>query len=382
MKVSQVIISVGRGGWSFGQIAYYLNKEFIKKEVDSALICGYLSDSLDKKTELHFLNSRLVQKKEEVHNSIIQRLINLLAEPIFHISSFIYVKKHKASLGFVIDHAGIAGDFMLIHGCVHKEIMIRLKSHDLIFLVNPLFYYRYLLEICRFYIKKPIKYIVVSKRLKQEIMDIYKIPSKDIVIIPNGVDLERFNPEKAFYLRDKVRYEYNIPLDSNLLLFVAHNFWLKGLTFVIKALENLTNCYLLVVGSGIKKPFESLANELGIKSRVIFTGSVHDVSRFYVASDIFVYPSSYDVFSLVCMEALASGLPVLSTRVGGVEDYLIEGKSGYFITQDPEDIAKKVNLILSDRNLINEFRENARKTAEKFDWNKIADKYIDLARGF
>jgi UDP-glucose:(heptosyl)LPS alpha-1,3-glucosyltransferase len=92
-----------------------------------------------------------------------------------------------------------------------------------------------------------------------------------------------------------------------------------------------------------------------------------------------VLPTYYETFSLVCMEALACGIPVLATRVGGIEDYLEDGVNGFGITRDASTIAQKARLVFADEAQISRLRAGARATAERFGWDNIASNYASIA---
>ena len=102
------------------------------------------------------------------------------------------------------------------------------------------------------------------------------------------------------------------------------------------------------------------------------------MTEIYSAADLFVLPTSYETFSLVCMEAMACSVPVLATRVGGIEDYLEDGVNGYGITEDPDDIAEKIQRVLSNEAMLARLRLGARATAMNYRWDKIAAQYIEL----
>src|SRR6185436_1413111 len=94
--------------------------------------------------------------------------------------------------------------------------------------------------------------------------------------------------------------------------------------------------------------------------------------------DAFVFPTLYETFALVCLEAMASGLPVLASPVGGIEDYLHDGENGFHIERDPADIAVKLDLLLNDKELHARIRERGLATAQNFAWDKIARQYLRL----
>jgi UDP-glucose:(heptosyl)LPS alpha-1,3-glucosyltransferase len=121
-----------------------------------------------------------------------------------------------------------------------------------------------------------------------------------------------------------------------------------------------------------------MAEASSVSERVHFAGPRTDLATIYQAGDAFVLPTAYESFSLVCMEAMACGLPVFATSVGGIEDYLVDGVNGHTITRDPADIAAKLGPLLDDPARLEELRSGARATAREFDWGRIARLYADL----
>ena len=111
---------------------------------------------------------------------------------------------------------------------------------------------------------------------------------------------------------------------------------------------------------------------------MIFAGPRLDVPAFFAASDALVLPTAYETFSLVCMEAMSTAVPVFATRVGGIEDYLEDGINGYGISTDPSEIANKITRVFSDNVLMNNLRNGARATAMRYGWDEIASKYVAL----
>jgi UDP-glucose:(heptosyl)LPS alpha-1,3-glucosyltransferase len=111
---------------------------------------------------------------------------------------------------------------------------------------------------------------------------------------------------------------------------------------------------------------------------VIFAGARKDLPVIYAAADAFVFPTLYETFALVCLEAMASGLPVLASPVGGIEDYLHDGDNGFHIERDAADIAAKLDELLNDKKLHARIRERGLATAQTFAWEKIAKQYLRL----
>jgi UDP-glucose:(heptosyl)LPS alpha-1,3-glucosyltransferase len=187
---------------------------------------------------------------------------------------------------------------------------------------------------------KSSKIIAISDMVKQDILRWYKIQEDRIVVIYNGVDIERFHPRNRQY-REEIRKRHHIG-EEIVLLFVSNNFRMKGLSYLIKALSNIKegnhpSFKLLVLGRDRKEPYLRLANKLGIDEEMVFAGSVKEIEKYYGAADVLVHPSFYDACSLTVLEALASGLPVITTAFNGACGVLGYGESG-FILKDPRDI--------------------------------------------
>jgi UDP-glucose:(heptosyl)LPS alpha-1,3-glucosyltransferase len=198
--------------------------------------------------------------------------------------------------------------------------------------------------------RKGVKQIVaISEMVKRDIVDYYRIPEDRIVVIYNGVDTEHFHPRNRKY-REEIRRRYGLKPEDFLLLFVSHNFRLKGLRYLIQALPLVKkvneNVKLLVVGRDKRGAYLRLAKNLGCRETVLFAGGVMDLERYYPSADILVHPTFYDACSLVVLEALACGLPVITTRYNGAGGIISQGKDG-FVLDNPRDVRTLAEKILS-----------------------------------
>ena len=193
-------------------------------------------------------------------------------------------------------------------------------------------------------------------------------------MIYNGVDTEFFHPRnKAF--REKIRSRYGLSPQDVVLIFVSHNFRLKGLRYLIQALPLIKkkngNVKLLVVGRDNNGPYWRLAKKTGCREDVIFAGGVGDLERYYPSADILVHPTFYDACSLVVLEALASGVPVITTQYNGAGGIISDGKEG-FVLEDPtavETLSEKI-LYLADPVKLKEVSIAARALAEEYPQKK------------
>lgn len=214
------------------------------------------------------------------------------------------------------------------------------------------------------------KIVAISEMVKRDILDYYGIPEKKVVVIYNGVDTEYFHPRNKKY-RKKIRGQYGLGAQDVVLIFVAHNFRLKGLRYLIQALPLIKKknekIKLLVVGRDNNNPYWHLAKKMGCGEDVFFAGGVRDLERYYASADILVHPTFYDACSLVVLEALASGVPVITTRYNGAGGIMSDGKEG-FVLDDPRNVKALSEKILSLAipNILKETSHAARKLGQRF----------------
>lgn len=198
------------------------------------------------------------------------------------------------------------------------------------------------------------------------------------VVIPNGVDTERFRPPSAAE-RSAARAAIGAGGVDLVAVFVGHEFDRKGLDIALRALRDAEGVFLLVVGGSpeMVAGAEDRARGLGVADRVRFVGRQADPVPFLHAGDASVLPSAYEANALVVLEALACGLPVLSTRVGFAPDIIADGENGFLIERDAGDLARRLADISAGD--AGEWRSRARATAERFAWDAVARRYVELA---
>jgi len=275
---------------------------------------------------------------------------------------------------------GTYQDIITAHSCV-RGAYEKLKRNNLfidaIRRVRPFVAFGLDVEKLIYAKRKYKKIIAVSEGVKNELIRYYRLPNEDIVVIPNGVDLEEFKPDLE--KRRKMREKHGIEENEMVLMFSGYEFKRKGLEYIIRALPDVKEYVkLLVVGKDNQNPYKELASKLGVLDKIIFAGFVPDISEYYAASDIFVFPTAYEAFSLATLEAVASGLPILATKVNGTEELIKEGYNGFFIKREPKDIAEKINISVEDENLRKQMSRNARKTAEKYSWDEVAKRTLKV----
>jgi len=223
------------------------------------------------------------------------------------------------------------------------------------------------------------KIVAVSHGVKRELSEYYDLPEQDIEVIPNGVDLEEYS-RATDERKAKRKVELGFKPDQVLLIFVANEFDRKGLDYLLQSLTliKLDNVLLIVAGGDNPRPFVEYSHKLGVAQKVRFVGLQSSLASYYQASDIFVLPTYYEAFSLATLEAAASGLPLVVTKVNGTEELVREGMNGLFIERDADSIAQRLNLLLNDGVKRKELGDNARRTAESYSWKNIGEKTLKV----
>jgi len=187
------------------------------------------------------------------------------------------------------------------------------------------------LEESLFASRKAGRVIVASQMVKREIVDLYGYPADRIEVVRNGVPLDKFQFDPK--LREKSREDLKLKPDQIALLFAGSGWERKGLLFAIQAMALCKNrkMRLLVAGRGNAALYKTKRLRFWREEPVSFLGEVPDLVRVYAAADIFILPTIYDPFSNACLEALACGLPVITTRSNGFSEIFEESIHGSIV---------------------------------------------------
>jgi UDP-glucose:(heptosyl)LPS alpha-1,3-glucosyltransferase len=166
-----------------------------------------------------------------------------------------------------------------------------------------------------------------------------RLAESRLVKLFNGIDLQRFDPNARPQAGVEVRRRYGISPEKIVALMLAQDFERKGLKEAIEALARVADrrMILLVAGRDDPSVYRRLAESLGVADRVLFAGATDDPYAFYQSADFFVLPTRHDPCSLVVLEALAMGLPVISTVFNGACEIMRGGLAGT-VLDDPSDL--------------------------------------------
>jgi UDP-glucose:(heptosyl)LPS alpha-1,3-glucosyltransferase len=235
--------------------------------------------------------------------------------------------------------------------------------------VNPTHWSYKLLERRQYAGKEHPLVIAASRMVQDDFRRFFRLDADRVQVIPNAIDPKRFVERDRLKLRAELREHLEIMPEDALGLFVGHNYRLKGLGPLLHAVKAMRPrpFRLLVCGSRKTAAYERLARQLGIARQVRFLGYCGDVRQAFFASDFLVHPTFYDPCSLVVLEALACGLPVITSRFNGASELLNPPEDG-LVLDDPHDAPALARAIerLCDPRVRSECSQAARLAAARW----------------
>jgi len=224
--------------------------------------------------------------------------------------------------------------------------------------------------------------VAVSNMIREHLQRYYRVPDDRLRVIYNGVDTERFQPDESNTERKRVREALGLE-DRTLFLIVAHNFKLKGVDTAMRACAELNrrddSVGLVVVGNGPIGRYGTFARALGCAHAIRFVGDQPDSRPYYQAADVFVLPTQYDPCSLVVLEAMASGLPVITTMMNGVHELMQNGREGLIMNDyyDHLELAECIRTYM-DESVRKRTAQSARNLAERQSSQRVFERYINI----
>ncbi|HVQ74268.1 MAG TPA: glycosyltransferase family 4 protein [Candidatus Binatia bacterium] len=209
--------------------------------------------------------------------------------------------------------------------------------------------------------------VAISRQGEEEIRRLYSTPADRVTVVYNGVNLERFHPDRAAAVRDAARAETGLPREAGVVLFVGSGYARKGLGSLVEAFAGLgdARARLVVAGKGDVRPFRAAGERLGLGDRAVWLGPRPDVERLYAAADVLAHPAVYEPFGNVVLEALASGLPVLTSASAGASELVRPGVNGLVVRRVDGPELRQALQDLRDGDA-RRLRSRARESAEPF----------------
>ena len=247
-------------------------------------------------------------------------------------------------------------------------------------------YHRYVLAAEREMFANPALRAVIcnSQMVAEEISHFYGVDRSKLPVIYNGVDTTVFHPALADEFRERTRAEAGIRADVPVLLFVGSGFERKGVPQLLRAAAQMQSCatQIVIVGADRKlKAMQALASKLGLDKRVHFTGPLKDVRPWYGAADGFVLPTLYDPCPNAALEALACGLPLVTSTTCGAQEWVASGVNGWVVDAiDQPELARRLDdLAALAGNAA--ARRAARASVEALTLPAMAERLLALYRG-
>lgn len=334
--------------------------------------------------EIHFITYSQPVRLELLSNNVHFHEVHVPEYPLFlyqpyelALSSKLVdmVKLHGIELlhvHYAIPHAYAAymAQQMLKDEGIFVPIVTTLHGTDITLVGSHPFYK----PAVTFSINKSNAVTSVSESLKKDTMRLFNI-KRDIHVVPNFIDLEKHTHSFTDCQREMMAE------DSERIITHISNFReVKRIPDVIKVFYNIQKnlpAKLMMVGEGPEKEAaERLVEELGITERVIFFGNSNEIDRILCFSDLFLLPSQTESFGLAALEAMASGVPVISTNTGGLSEVNDDGFSGYLSDVNAiNDMSNNALKILKDLETLNKFKANAKAQSQKFDLHNIVPMY-------
>ncbi len=199
---------------------------------------------------------------------------------------------------------------------------------------------------------------------------------QDVRVIPNGVDTAQFSPSRRLALRPEARLRRKIQESDFVLLLIGNDWQVKGLETVLRAMNALRKLPIRLIAAGEDSPdtFRERAELLGISDHCRFEPAREDALDFYAAADLYVSPSREDSFGLPVAEAMACGLPVITSVNAGVANIIRDGMDGFVLCQvdDFQGLAQMLQRLHADEVLRGNVGDAAAKTAREWTWDRNA----------
>jgi UDP-glucose:(heptosyl)LPS alpha-1,3-glucosyltransferase len=225
--------------------------------------------------------------------------------------------------------------------------------------------------------------LALSQSSAADFQRFHRVAADRIRVVYNGVDIERFSPDRCRPLRAAMRFRLGLANDTVLALIVAHNFRLKGVATLLRAMSRLQTAgrdmRLVIVGGKRVDAWRNWARRLGLGERIIFAGRVDDPLPYYAAADCYVHPTYYDPCSLVALEAASCGLPLITSRYNGAGE-MFRDHQDVLMVNDPADaaeLAAAMRVLLEDSSR-RRLGEAARKTIERHSFQRNVDEILEI----
>ncbi|MEI8373746.1 MAG: glycosyltransferase family 4 protein [Planctomycetota bacterium] len=225
--------------------------------------------------------------------------------------------------------------------------------------------------------------LALSRASATDFRRFHGVAPERIRIVYNGVDTERFSPQQCRSHRETMRLRLGLSADTLMVLIVAHNFRLKGVATLLRAMRRLQaigrEVRMVIVGGKHVDSWRRYVTRLGLSGQVTFAGRVDDPLPYYAAADCYIHPTYYDPCSLVVLEAAACGLPLITSRYNGASEMFRDGED-VLLVNDPADDAELAGAmrILLDDSTRQRLGEAARSTILQHSFHRNVNQILKI----
>ena len=351
----------------------------------SGVVATELGLELSKRGHIiHFITYNQPVRLELLGDNIHYHEVNVPEYPLFHyqpyelaLSSKLVdmVKLHKIEIlhvHYAIPHAYAAymAQKMLREEDIYVPIVTTLHGTDITLVGNHPFYK----PAVTFSINKSDAVTAVSQSLKDDTLRLFDI-KQEINVVTNFIDLKKFKNNFTDCQRGMMASD-----NEKIITHISNFREVKRIPDIINIFYKIQKevpSKLMMVGEGPERePAEQLCRELGISDKVVFFGNSNEIDRILCFSDLFLLPSETESFGLSALEAMASGVPVISSNTGGIPEVNEEGFSGYLSEVGAVDeMSQNAIKLLKDEKKLAQFKINAKEQAKKFDIHNIVPQY-------
>jgi N-acetyl-alpha-D-glucosaminyl L-malate synthase BshA len=350
----------------------------------SGVVATELGKALAKEGhQVHFITYSQPSRLDFLNENLFYHEVNLRSYPLFEYAPYelalaskmvSVVKNERLDLlhvHYAIPHASaayMAKQILKVEG-IEIPVVTTLHGTDITLVGKDASYE----PVVTFSINQSDGVTAVSEDLRKETYEHFNI-TKDIEVIPNFIDLEKFKKQKKDHFKKAI-----CPNDEVLITHTSNFRKVKRVLDVVNIFANIRReipAKLLMIGDGPdREKAEKLCRDLGISEDVRFLGKLEAVEEVLSVSDLFIMPSEKESFGLAALEAMACEVPLISSNTGGLPELNVQGETGFMSpVGDIEDMTRKALFVLDKHNLPR-FKENALKRAREFDISKILPVY-------
>ena len=337
--------------------------------------------------EIHFITYKQPVRLQLLHSNVHYHEVTVPSYPLFHYQPYELAlssklvnmaKLHEIELvhvHYAIPHAyaGFMAKQMLAEEDIFIPMVTTLHGTDITLVGNHPFYK----PAVTFSINNSDAVTSVSQSLKDDTLRLFDI-KKEIHVVPNFIDTKKLDNSFSDCERDLIACA-----DEKIITHISNIRKVKRVDDVIEIFDRIQQkmpAKLVIVGDGPeKKSLEILCKKKGITSKVLFVGNSNEVDKILCFSDMFILPSEHESFGLVALEAMACGVPVISSNAGGLPEVNIQGESGFLSdVGNVDEMSENAIKILQDPEMLLKFKKKAKLIAKRFETKMIVPLYEDI----